>query len=161
MASPGRRVACIPRTDTRTKHKCGANLPCLPYEKSLLSYSVNTCVSIVGGKLKDVHFLHPRERKTITYCIWYGSGCTYDIVIRVLRLRRNTHWQKYASLGSLLPVLAKGILGKGRLGYRALLPELQQVILINSLLVAVWRTARHWPDTRVLFPGHKKAPLPK
>ncbi len=32
---------------------------------------------------------------------------------------------------------------------RALLPELEQVVPIYSLSVAVWLTARHWPDTRL------------
>ncbi len=57
------------------------------------------------------------------------------------------------------PVLAYGILGKDGLfmlqsiedcitGERALLPELEQVVPIYSLSVAVLPTAKHWPDLR-------------
>ena len=41
--------------------------------------------------------------------------CSANVIniIRVLRLRRNTHWQKYASFDTQLsPVLATGIMGK-------------------------------------------------
>ena len=57
-------------------------------------------------------------------------------------------------LTACFPVLAYGILGKGGLFVEpplegcltrltALLPELEQVVPIYSLLVAVWPTAKH------------------
>ena len=39
-----------------------------------------------------------------------GLVCVID---RVLRLRRNAHWRKYAVMTAYLPVLASGILEKG------------------------------------------------
>ena len=44
-----------------------------------------------------------------------NSTNTLDIVVRVLRLRRNTHRSKLPVLTDYFPVLAKGILGKGGL----------------------------------------------
>ena len=53
--------------------------------------------------------------------------------------------------------MAYDILGKGGLlvappledglaGLRAFLPDLEQIVPIRSLSVAVWPTAKHWPD---------------
>ena len=78
----------------------------------------------------------------------------YDFYGRVLRLWQNAHWQEYASFDSLLPRAGLGQFGKGwnirgtttrrRLTkLEALLPELEQVVPIYSLSVAVGPTAKH------------------
>ena len=73
--------------------------------------------------------------------------------VRVLRLRRTTHWQKYASFDSLLSRAGlERILEKNGLfeapplencltELTALLPELEQVVPIHSL--DRWQTAKH------------------
>ena len=69
---------------------------------------------------------------------------------RVLRLRRNTHWQGYASFDSLLSLeMAEDILGKGELlmahPLEGLLTGLtgSSTLLEQVVSTKVWLTARH------------------
>ena len=89
------------------------------------------------------------------------SSCNYGlfnvIISRVLRLRRNTHRLQTTSFDDNL--LSRACIGHHRkgwivrdtttlLGQRVLLlPKLERVVPTYSLSVAVWPTARHWPDT--------------
>ena len=94
---------------------------------------------------------------TLMACI-FVIGC-------VLRLRRNTHWQEYASFDRMLSCTGLRHLGKGCIvrdttsrrletGPTALLSKLEYVVRIYSLLIATWPTARHWTDR--IMPHNRK-----
>ena len=65
--------------------------------------------------------------------------------------------------GNRVPVLSRvGLdnLGKGNGLFVALLPELEHVVPIYSLSVAVWPTARHGPDTEFYLSNCKGDHIP-
>ena len=135
MGTVGTRNVLIILTQPRKPSRLAAQFS-LNLGRRLIYYSERVPPFYLKSMLTQFSFV-----LTITIC-------------RVLRLRRNTYWQQYASFYCLVSLAGLRILGKGGLfatppledallGLRALPLQLEQVALIYSLSVALWPTAKH------------------